>query len=461
MDQQKIKNHYKHIIIGGGIVGAGILRDLSLHQEDVLLIEKGDFASQTSQGSSKMLHGGIRYLENFDFLLVHEALREKKIWLKLASHIAQEKKFYLPVYKHSKWPLFFLRIGLFIYDLLSFFKNPPYKILNLKQLKAGLPGLNQEGLKGAGLYSDGIIDDSKLTIDLILDSISRGAHALNYHELISYSELKKTKKLIIQDSHTKSINEVTCDQLIFAVGPFTDQVMHELKIPWENIILPSKGTHLWLKKGTLNFKDAMVLQTKDNRIIFVIPQRNAILVGTTEVALDENENIFNIKASDEEINYLLEALNSYFPTAHVNHEHILSTTAAVRPLVKSSWNSSRGKTSRKHKIFNPKEGIYVVAGGKYTTFRVMAQDVCKLVFKNIQKKYDKNLSLTKLTHKSIIFDIHSQKVDENIINSIIKTELVRTKEDLIQRRLSLYSLSQAENEADLENLINKTKLPSI
>ena len=381
MDKQKIKSHYKHIIIGGGIVGAGILRDLALHSEDVLLIERGDFSSQTSQGSSKMLHGGIRYLENFDFLLVNEALREKKIWLNLAGHIAREGKFYLPVYKHSKWPLFFLRIGLFIYDLLSFFKNPPYKILNSKQLEIGLPGLNQKGLKGAGLYSDGIIDDSKLVIDLILDSLSRGAHALNYHELIAYSNEDKNKKLTIQDSLNQTKKEITCEQLIFAVGPFTDQVMHKLNIPWDNIILPSKGTHLWLKKDALNFKDSMVLQTQDNRIIFVIPQRNAILVGTTEVPLKEEEDMFNIKASDEEINYLLETLNSYFPNANIKKDKILSTTAAVRPLVKSSWSSSRGKTSRKHKIFNPQNGIFIIAGGKYTTFRVMAQDLCKLVFK--------------------------------------------------------------------------------
>ena len=142
MGNKKIETHYSNIIIGGGIVGAGILRDLALHDKKTLLIEKGDFSSQTSQGSSKMLHGGIRYLENFDFALVFEALREKKNWLRIAPHISTEIKFYLPVYKYSKWPLFFLRIGLFIYDFLSLFKNPPYKILNKKETIEGLKGLN-------------------------------------------------------------------------------------------------------------------------------------------------------------------------------------------------------------------------------------------------------------------------------------------------------------------------------
>lgn len=459
MGQQKIKTHYDHLVVGGGIVGAGILRDLALHGEDVLLVERGDFSSQTSQGSSKMLHGGIRYLENFDFLLVHEALREKKIWLKLAGHIAHEQRFYLPVYKHSKWPLFFLKIGLFLYDLLSFFKNPPYKTFNKNKVKEVLPDINPKDLKGAGLYSDGVIDDSKLVLDLIFDSLKKGANALNYHEVIEVIHKGNVKEIKLKDTINNNELIITCNNLIFAVGPFTDQVLHKLNIPWEDVILPSKGTHLWLKKEALYLKEAIVLQTNDNRIIFVIPQRNAILVGTTEVPLDPQTEMFNIQPSESEVVYLLNTVNEYFPKAHVNEQHILAKTAAVRPLVKSSWSKSSGKTSRKHKVYNPEHGIYVIAGGKYTTFRVMAQDLCKLVFKNINKKYSKNLSLTPFEKKSIIYDIHKQNLSKEILDIILEQELVRTKDDLIKRRLSLYSLDQAQNSNELKDLIDQ--LPSI
>lgn len=444
--------HFHSIIVGGGIVGAGVLRDLALHKKDVLLIEKGDFSSQTSQGSSKMLHGGIRYLENFDFRLVFEALKEKKIWLKLAPHISYEKKFFLPVYKESKWPLFFLRVGLFIYDLLSLFKNPPYQIINKSKTLVGIKGLRKEGLTGAGVYSDGIIDDSKLALDLILDSVAMGAQAYNYHEIIHYEKKSKNHIIVLNTLSNEKI-EYTCDNLIFATGPFTDQVMHQLNIPWKNIILPSKGSHIWLRKDALSLKDAMVLQTKDNRIIFVIPQRNAILIGTTEIPLNEDENFFNINPSEEEINYLIENLNYYFPSKNIKTTDILSSFSAVRPLVKSGESSS--KTSRTHKIYNPQDGIYIIAGGKYTTFRVMAQDLCKKIFKINKEKYDKKLSLTPLKEKSLVYNIHEQELTKELLLKIIEKEFVKTKEDLVFRRLSLYSFSQYKEEDKLRSLINE------
>lgn len=456
MDQQKIKNSYDHIIIGGGIVGAGICRDLALHGEDILLLEKGDYGSQTSQGSSKMLHGGIRYLENFDFALVFEALKEKKIWLKLAPHLSYEKKFFLPVYKESKWPLFFLRIGLFLYDLLSLFKNPPYRIINAKSTQKGLPGLNSKGLRGAGVYSDGIIDDSKLVLDLIFDAKSRGAQTFNYHEVIS---VHKENNLFIVHIKNLILNKVTfvqCKNLIIAAGPFTDQLMHKLELPWKDILLPSKGSHIWLKKDALEIKDAMVLQTKDKRIIFVIPQRNAILVGTTEIPLESNTEIFNIKPSNEEIEYLIENINYYFPDSKITDEQILSSFCAVRPLVKAGESSS--KTSRNHKIYTPMEGLFVIAGGKYTTFRIMAKDLCKKLFKANHKKYQVNLSLTPLKHKSLVFDIHNQELTEELIHQIIQTEEVKTQEDLIKRRLSLYSLSQYKQREKLDYILKKIKI---
>lgn len=457
MDQKTIKNHYDFIVIGGGIVGAGILRDLALHNQDVLLLERGDFSSQTSQGSSKMLHGGIRYLENLDFSLVYEALREKKLWLKLAPNISKESRFYLPVYKNSKWPLFFLRIGLFIYDLLSRFKNPPYQILNRNELLKNLPGLKSDGLKGAGLYSDGIIDDSKLVFDLIFDSLARGASALNYHEIVSLDQKENTITISVMNHKTNEELQLTCRQLLFALGPFTDKVMRKLNIPWHDIILPSKGTHLWLKKDSLPITDGMVLQTKDKRIIFIIPERNAILVGTTEIPLNQSDTYFDIQPSQDEINYLIETVNEYFPQKNISESHVIASYCAVRPLVKSSHKQTSGKTSRHHKIYNPLENIYVVAGGKYTTFRVMAKDIIKKAFEKRNIKYNKELSLTPLTNTSHISDVLKQGVTLSDLETIIKTEMPYTMDDLVKRRLSLYALEQFHDPQKLNELLDKVK----
>jgi glycerol-3-phosphate dehydrogenase len=456
MGNKEITVHYSNIIIGGGIVGAGILRDLTLHGKKSLLIEKGDFSSQTSQGSSKMLHGGIRYLENFDFALVFEALREKKNWLRMAPHISTEIKFYLPVYKYSKWPLFFLRIGLFIYDLLSLFKNPPYQILNKDQTIKGFKGLNPDQLSGAGVYSDGIIDDSKLALDLILESIGNQSDALNYHEVINHEYKNNIHTIQTRNTITNDKFNFSCDNLIFSAGPFTDQLLNDLKIPWTDVLLPSKGSHLWIKKESLDITEGMVLQTKDNRIIFVIPHRNAILVGTTEIPLDAKDDFFNIKPTKEEEDYLIENLNFYFPDSNITEHNVLSSFAAVRPLVKSGTSSS--KTSRHHKLFTPLPNCHVVVGGKYTTFRVMAKDVCQKVFKLNNWKYNKKLSLSKLSKTSIIKDVHTQELSADLIEKIIKEELVKTKEDLLKRRLSLYSESQFKDPDQLKSLIDNSSL---
>ena len=438
MGKQKL-NHFSHIVIGGGIVGAGVFRDLSLHQESVLLLDKGDFNSQTSQSSSKMLHGGIRYLENMDVFLVKEALFEKNHWLEVAPHLAREERFYLPIYKESKYPLWMLRAGLQLYDLLSGFKNTAHQVINKKETLKQIPGIKEQGLKGAGIYSDGVVDDSKLGLECIYDGLNNStSQALNYHEVTAIHK-KEHYCIEARDCITNEQKSFTCDHVIVSVGPFTDRFMQQMHIEWDPVMLLSKGSHLWLKKDKLSLDHPMVLQTKDERIIFVIPQRDAILVGTTEVELSENEEIFNIKASNEEIEYLLDNVNEYFPKAMINQDDILSTFCGVRPLVKSGNSSS--KTSRKHKIYNPLENFLVICGGKYTTFRVMAQEVTKMAMKNLNKDYDPSLGLKPLKTTSIIKSLE-ENLDDQVLTDIIAKEKVRTIEDLIKRRLSVISEKQ-------------------
>lgn len=451
---------YDVVVVGAGIVGAGVFRELALHGVKVLLLDREDFSSQTSQGSSKMLHGGIRYLENMDFFLVFEALKEKNLWLKLAPHITKEAPFYLPVYKDSKWPLFFMRIGLFIYDLLSLFKNSPHRVLNKKKTLLEIPGLKKEGLTGSGMYFDGIVDDSKLALDCIYDGLRHeNASAHNYKKVQSIESHSSIHNITYKDIFTGEIQEATTKHVVMATGPFTDQVMKELNIDWEPVLLPSKGTHLWLSKESLPIKEAMVLQTKDQRIIFVIPQREAILIGTTETPLDPNENILNIKPTSEEIEYLLEAVNEYFPEAKVEKENVLSSFAAVRPLVKASSGTSSAKTSRHHKIFTPREKMHVLIGGKYTTFRKMAQDLNKKILKDLSIPFNDKLTLGELKSVSTIQDPHKKKITKEQILEIIESEKVVTKEDLIQRRLSLPSLNHIDDE-ELKKIIDEIDLKS-
>jgi len=357
------------IIIGGGIVGASIALELSKSDKKVILLEANEISSQTSKSSSKMLHGGIRYLENLDFKLVFEALREKNHWLKKKPNLAKESAFYLPVYKESKWPLWAMKFAVFLYNLLSGFKNKKYKSLNRHKFTLLFPMVKNDGLRGAAAYSDAIIDDEFFTIEIANEARSKGVKIIENSKVSKIEKLNSLYELSVNGEIFKS------EKIIVAAGPFTDQVAKLYFSNWENIMLPSKGAHLWIKKESLPVSGNMVLQTKDNRIIFIIDHKEKVLVGTTETVLDPNEVQFDIEATPTEIQYILDNVNNYLKNKTLTQDDILSTFSGIRPLVKEGKNST--KTSREHVIIEPDKGFHIIAGGKYTTCRVMAKQMVK------------------------------------------------------------------------------------
>lgn len=429
---------YDVVIVGGGINGCGLIRDLALNGVKTLLIDKGDFSSQTSQSSSKMLHGGIRYLENFDFGLVQEALEEKNLWLKLTPHLCFERDFYLPLYNYSKYRPFMLKAGLFLYDFLSHFQNRPHGMLKPDETIRKIPSLDPKGLEGAGKYYDGVVDDAKLSLECLYDALLEPcASALSYHEV---TETKKTDDgyLVTYKSTMNPQHEtVKAKIVVFTTGPFTDKLLPKLGIPWEPQLVPSKGIHLWLKEGSIEAKGSVVLTTRDNRVVFVIPQRHSVLVGTTETPVDQDE--FNIKATEKEVEYLLNVLRQYFPNAPLTKDSIISTFAGVRPLVKEEGHSETlGKVSRFHKIYRPDQYTYVMLGGKYTTFRRMNQELASEIVPRLGRRYKPNLTLNPLRQKSIMPTFGEQpKLTLEMVKDIIKHEYVTTFEDLVHRRLSI------------------------
>lgn len=422
------------LVIGGGIVGAGIFRELALHQASVILIDKYDFCSQTSQGSSKMLHGGLRYLETFDFSLVEEALEEKNLWLKMAPHLTYEALFHLPVYKLSKYPLPFVELGLALYDTLSHFRNKPHSKANKQLTLSRFPELNPKGLRGAGIYHDGIVDDHKLGLECIYDGLlEKKSSAFNHHELVEVKYSREGVKSLVRDRFTNEIKEIFSRFIIFATGPFTDQLLDSLSIPWSPQLLPSKGVHLWLKKESLNLWGPLLLNLKDGRVLFVIPQREAILVGTTETPV--REQFENIQASPDDIQYLLNAIKDFFPSSMVKDSDILSTTAAIRPLVRDG-SGQLGKASRFHKIYQPQSQTYVILGGKYTTFRRMAQDLNKKLIPRLNLPYSSQLTLNPLRQISVSQTFNQEILSEDLMKKIILSEMPKTWDDFFHRRLS-------------------------
>lgn len=429
------------LIIGGGIVGAGLLRDLSLHDIDAVLIDKKDFTSQTSQSSSKMLHGGIRYLENFDFKLVWEALHEKNLWLKLTPHLAKERRFYLPTFSDSKRPLWMLKIGLFLYDFLSSFQNRSHQITGVAETIHDLPGIRQQGLKGAGVYYDAVVDDGKLTLEVLYDAlINPKCRALNYvaFESIKFPSVGEDFIVTLKDELSGEKREVRAGDVVFATGPFTDQVMSSIKeLDWQSCLLPSKGSHLWINKQVLPLKESLVMVGNDNRVIFVIPWHDRVLVGTTEKNI--KSEMFNLKPDEDEIDYLIAALKNYFPNNNIDRSAILGTYAGVRPLVRDDSTQDLGKTAREHKIFRPHERIRVIVGGKYTTFRVMVQEVARELCLKLGKSYSSDTTKRPLRQPSVIEAFSSLRPSAEQIEKIKKNEFVRTEEDILYRRIGQIS----------------------
>lgn len=444
---------YKTVVVGGGIVGAGIFRDLALNGIETLLIEKNDFSSQTSERSSKMLHGGIRYLENMDFALVFEALHEKNLWLKLTPHLAREAAFYLPVYKDAKRPLWMIHIGLFLYDLLSSFKNSPFSIKKANSVLSDIPGLRKNGLTGAGIYYDGIMDDAKITLEVIYDALKEShASALNYTEVKKVDVQNDLSILQCRNTLTGEEFQIGAHQVVYALGPFTDHFLSsQAAYKWSNILLPSKGSHLWISTKDLPLTHPIVMTPKgqngkqngkqDDRVIFVIPHGDQILVGTTEVPAEAD--FFNTKPDESEIDYLLESLNDYFPELHLNRTHILSSFAGIRPLVReggaSDKGDNRGKTSREHKIYQPLSHTYVIAGGKYTTFRVMGQEITRELCHKNGHGYNPDLTLSPLRQTSLILPFQWKLPDAETLKKICENEGPKTFDDLIYRRLGIPS----------------------
>lgn len=425
---------YDVVIVGGGINGCGLLRDLALNGVSALLIEKGDYSSQTSQGSSKMLHGGVRYLENFDFALVQEALEEKNLWLKLAPHVCFEREFYVPLYNFSRYRPWMLGVGLFLYDFLSHFQNKPFAVLNKEKALKEVPSLSPTGLLGAGKYFDGVVDDAKLSLECLYDAlIEPGIDALSYHEVTKVDGHLLTYRNRLSGETTTVHGKI----IVYTTGPFTDILLPKLGIPWTPKLVPSKGIHLWLKAGTIETLGSVVLTTKDNRVVFVIPQRDAILVGTTETPVDQD--VFDIKATDKEVDYLIGILSEYFPGADISEKTIISTYAAVRPLVREEGsNESLGKVSRFHKIFRPNAHSYVILGGKYTTFRRMVQELAREIVPRLGKIYNPNATMEPLRQKSIVPTFGKKPVmNLELMKKIIRAEKVATYDDLVKRRLSI------------------------
>lgn len=375
---------YDVAIIGGGINGTGLARELALRGIKTILLEKGDLGSGTSSQSSKLVHGGLRYLEQGHFSLVKEALKERFNLLHNAPHLVTPLPFIIPIYKNGNLPKWKVRLGLTLYDSLAGFKNiKPHKWLSTEDALQRAPYLNSEGLIGAAVYYDAQMNDARLCLENGLQANHLGAHVLNYCKVMSCQPHgKHIYEITAYDDIAKVQGTIKAKKVVNTTGPWTNETVSLLGINEDPLVSASKGSHVVTKQFTTNH--AILLQAKsDQRIFFVLPNSDSTTIGTTETAVVED--LDNLAISKEEKEYLLKEVNGFFPDVKLTESDVISSFSGVRPLIRSK--GSLGKTSREHKLVQHSDGLFSLVGGKYTTYRRIAETTAKALFRALNVKF--------------------------------------------------------------------------
>ena len=376
------------LVIGGGVTGAGVALDAAARGYKVALVEKADFASGTSSKSTKLAHGEIRYLPQFDFALVHEALIERGLMFQNAPFLVEPLGFVLPIYKGDRHPVgmpfttpggiglsFILGIGLWMYDTMAGRRNPKrHRHLSREKVMKLAPALVTEGLKEGFIYYDGQTNDARLTMALIHTAAQHGATITNYTEVTSFVlEQDKVCGVHVHDRLGNSQITVRARHIVNATGIFSEQVEALSGYEPQVQVEPSKGVHLVFSREDVQIgNDAIVLpETDDKRILFIVPWESRAIFGTTDTGTGDLDHPM---ATQEDISYLLNHLNRYL-SVHLTKENIISVYAGYRPLLRSrSAEHSTAKLSRTHAVLQSQSGLVTIVGGKLTTYRRMAQD---------------------------------------------------------------------------------------
>ncbi len=369
------------IIIGAGINGAGVARDAAMRGLKVLLLDKGDVGGGTSSWSTRLIHGGLRYLEHGELGLVRESLRERETLLRIAPHLVRPLPFLLPIYQHSRRGPLLLRLGMIMYDLLSLGKSlPRHQMLSAREALARAPGLNQEGLRGAALYYDAQVEFAeRLVVENALSAIEHGAQVSTYTRVSEFIvENGQLLGVYLEDRDGRH-RSATAPVIINAAGPWVDKVLPSVNAALR-LIGGTKGSHLILSRFTGASDTAIYLEAKrDQRPFFVIPWNGNYLIGTTDRRYEGD--LDDVRIDEDEVEYLLSETNAVFPSAKLCREAILYSYSGVRTLPFTKETDEQSITRRHFIRPHPRfDNLFSLVGGKLTTYRSLAEETTDLVF---------------------------------------------------------------------------------
>jgi glycerol-3-phosphate dehydrogenase len=381
------------LVIGGGITGAAAARDAAGRGLRVALVDAGDLARGTSSRSSRLIHGGLRYLETGNLKLVFEASAERRRLLDLASHLVHPLPFLFPVFR--KGPVGFrkLQAGMWLYDGLSLFRNiARHRMLSRDAARQEEPHLRTDGLVGAAVYYDASVDDARLTLANARGAHEAGAAVVPYAEVVGF--LKDGKGLAgarVRDCLIEGVDslEVRARVVLNATGPWSDAVRRLADAGIRPRLRPTKGVHILVRRDRLGNRHAITFQSPvDGRVMFVLPWGDFSYVGTTDT--DYAGSPAEVRADAEDVRYLLDSANSIFPDAKLTGDDVVSTWAGIRPLLSPrgpEGGMAASATSREHEIWRDRGGLLNIAGGKLTTYRVMAKQAVDVAARTLKEEH--------------------------------------------------------------------------
>jgi len=375
--------HYELVVIGGGITGAGIFRDAALRGLKVLLVEKEDFASGTSSKSSKLVHGGLRYLEHFHIRLTRESCRERELQLQLNPHLVRPMPFLFPIYRDHGVPAPFLRMGLRFYEFLAGPSAIKHRLLKPAQIAQYAPTLDTSLLRRAALYFDSTVDDARLVVENVLSGVAAGGHALNYTAAIGFeTDQGRLVGVKLRDQETQRTVEVRADHVVNASGIHCDTVRRLVEKVPTSLLRASKGIHLVVPREKLPLEVTVAYSNRvDGRLMFAIPWFDTVLVGTTDTF--DNGDVRTTDGNDYD--YVMATLRAAFKGFELADTELVSSFAGVRTLIvdPNTNVASASAVSREHAVYQDPSGLISIAGGKLTTYRTMALNIVDQVVERL------------------------------------------------------------------------------
>lgn len=393
--QEMEQEQFDILIIGGGITGAGIALDAATRGLKVALIEKNDFASGTSSRSTKLIHGGLKYLQNFDFPVVKETGSEREIVFNNARHLVHPIRMNFPLIKKESYNLATLKAGLTLYDRLAGVrKEERHTIYGKRKTMKNEPLFNKKIVQGSGVYVEYRTDDSRLTLEVAKTAQERGAKLLNYVRMTDFIQNpdNQVKGIVAKDELSERTLKITANYIVNAAGPWVDFVRKKDRPIKGKYMVLAKGIHIVFDRNKLPVQLSTYFQHK-GRLIAVIPRGDTTYVGSTESIY--TEDIEDIHVNKSEVTYLLDCLKDMFPAVNLNISDVISSWAGVRPLIGEEGKSS-AELSRHDEIFESDTGLITIAGGKLTGYRKMAERIMQYIEKKNKEK--KTASITESVH---------------------------------------------------------------